>query len=98
MTTYGWELLIVCHHSAKFGGHTIAVMAIFLICHLISEEHMIKGSFDNMGRRPSMQVTILASLVTISIVVQEMVLIRHVISQDKGIKGPYDFIAENPLT
>ena len=54
MTTYGWELLIVCHHSAKFGDHTIAVMAMFLICHLISEEHMIKGSFDNMGRRPSM--------------------------------------------
>ena len=43
------------YHPAKFGGHwhcgsgDIMVLA----CHVVSQGHLIKGSYDLMGRSPS---------------------------------------------
>ena len=50
-----WELLIVCHNPAKFGGHkhcgSRSIM--FLVCHVISQDHVIKGLCDFMDKSPS---------------------------------------------
>ena len=36
-----------------------------LVCHIISQNHLIKVSYDFMGRSPSRQVSILQKLVAI---------------------------------
>ena len=47
--------LNVCHHPIKFGGHKHCgsedITA--LLCHVISQDHVIKGSCDFMCRSPS---------------------------------------------
>ena len=43
-----------------------------LVCHVISEDHMIKRSRDFMCRRPLRQVTILQSLVVIATLIVEL--------------------------
>ena len=43
-----------------------------LVCHLISQNHVIKVSCDLIGRSPSREVIILPSLLTISILVVEI--------------------------
>ena len=48
-----------------------------LICHFISEEHMIKGSYDLMAKSPSKNAIISRDM---------MVLMCHVILQDHVIK------------
>ena len=59
---------------SKFGGHrhcgTGNVTA--LVCHLISQDHQIKGSWDFIRRIPSWQVIIPPSLVAISILEVEI--------------------------
>ena len=81
------KFLIVSHHLAKFCGHracgssdTTNEDIIVLVCHVISQDHVIKGWFDFISRSPSRKVTILPSLVAISNVVMEMILVCHVIS------------------
>ena len=52
-----------------------------LVCHVILQDHVIKGSRDFTGRRPSRLVSILSRLVTITILVVEiMVLGCHLVS------------------
>ena len=46
-----------------------------LVCHMISEDDMIKGSYDFMTGSPSSNVTTLLSLVAISTVVADNVLL-----------------------
>ena len=48
------------------GGHIIV-----LVCHMILQDHVIKGPSNIMGRSPIGLVTILSSLVAIDIVVVE---------------------------
>ena len=52
---YGWKLLMVTHQFAKLGGYrncgTGDIMT--LGCHMISQDHVMKGSCDFMGRSPS---------------------------------------------
>ena len=56
-----------------FGGHRLCgSVDMFLVSHVITQYHVIKGSHDFMGGIPSWKVTILASLVAISIVVEEI--------------------------
>ena len=45
--TYWWELLIVCYHHAKFGGHRHSGRGdiMYLICRVISQDHAIRGSW-----------------------------------------------------
>ena len=45
---YGSELLIVCHHPAKFLGHSHygSGDVMVLICHVITQDHVITGSCD----------------------------------------------------
>ena len=52
MWPYGWELLILYHQFAKSGGNRRCSSwdVKFLICHLILQDHVIKGSFDFMNR------------------------------------------------
>ena len=44
----------------------------FLICHVISQDHAIKGPFDFMGESSSLKVTTLQNLVPIDTVVVEI--------------------------
>ena len=43
-----------------------------LVCHVISQDHMVKGSSDFMGGSPSWYVTTPPSWVAIGIVVMEI--------------------------
>ena len=45
---------MVSHCLAMFGGdkHSGSGDTMVLVCHVISEDVMIKGSFDFMGRKP----------------------------------------------
>ena len=54
------------------GGHCNNEDITFLICHVISEEHIIKVSFDRMAGTPSFYVIALPSLETIDIVLAEI--------------------------
>ena len=54
MQLYEWELLIVCHHPAKFIGQRYSGSGdMFLVCWSISQESKIKISCDFMDRSPS---------------------------------------------
>ena len=59
---------------AKFGGHRHCDSENIMILgyHVISQDHIIKGSCDFIGRNPSRYVMILPSLVAIGTVVVEI--------------------------
>ena len=43
---------MIYHHLAKFGGHS-AVVEMFLVCHVIKEDNLNKGSGGYNDRSPS---------------------------------------------
>ena len=55
---------MVSHQPAKFGGHRHCGSGdiMVLVCHVISQHHVIKRSYDFMGRNPSKLLTILQRL------------------------------------
>ena len=48
---YGWQLFMVCHYLAKFGGHC-SCRDMFLVCYVIKQNHVIKGWRDDNDRSP----------------------------------------------
>ena len=51
--TEGVEALMVYHHHAKFGDHRYSSNRdMFLVCHVIKQEHRIKGPGDYNDKRP----------------------------------------------
>ena len=83
-----------------FGGprHCRSGDIMVLICHVISQNHVLKRSFDVMGRRRSWEVTIVQSLVGIGTLVEKTFLVCHVISKDHVIKGACAFMDLSPST
>ena len=65
---------MVSQHPARLGGHRHCGSGDIMVsvCHVILQEHLIKGSCDSMGRSLSRKVTILPSLVAISTAVVEI--------------------------
>ena len=57
----------VSYHPANFGGHRQCGSRdiMVLVCHVISQDHLINGSSDFVGRSTSKQVTTLQNLVAI---------------------------------
>ena len=55
------------HQLAKFGGyrHCGSADIMILVCHKTSQNHVIKESWDFIGRSPLRQVTIMPSLIAI---------------------------------
>ena len=43
------------YHPARFGGHSHSGCGVKmnLVCHAILQDHVIKGSYDFIGGRPS---------------------------------------------
>ena len=80
-----------CHTPAKFSGCRYCGRGdiVVLVCPVILQDHLIKGSSKIMGRSPSRLVTILSSVVPIrySDGGDIMVLVCHVTLQDHMIKG-----------
>ena len=76
---YGWELVIVSHHLAKFSDHTHCGRedVISLVCYLILQNHKTKGSLLEDRDRGSEDL---------------MLLVCHEISQALIIKGSCDFM------
>ena len=62
---------MVYNHPVKFGDHRYSGSRdiIFLVCHITLKNHVIKGSFDYIGRSTSRYVTNLPSMVEIGSVV-----------------------------
>ena len=48
---YGWQLFMVCHYLAKYGGHC-SCRDMFLVCYVIKQNHVIKGWGDDNDRSP----------------------------------------------
>ena len=68
------------------------VVEICFFFHVISQDHVIKGPCDFIGRRPSRYVTILPSLIRYNIIAFSF----DVISEDHMVRGSYDFMDESP--
>ena len=64
---------MIRYYPVKFGGHRHSDSRdkVVLVCHVILQDHVIKGSCDVMRRSPSKSVTILPSLAAIVNVVME---------------------------
>ena len=64
-----------------------------LLCHVISQGHVMKGLNDIIDKILIAQIITLQSLVVISILVEELnfILVYHVISKDYVIKRSCDF-------
>ena len=67
MLLFGQEPIKASYHPTNFGDHSHCGrgIIIILVCHVISQDHVIKGSSEFMGRYPSWKVTTLPSLVAI---------------------------------
>ena len=67
---------MVSQHPAKFGSkrQCISGDVMVLVCHMTSQDHVIKESCDFMGESPLRSVTNLSILVAISTVVVEVCL------------------------
>ena len=52
---YCWDSLTVIHHAANFGGFTHCGSGdkTFLICHVITKDHVCTGLCGFMGVKPS---------------------------------------------
>ena len=58
------------HHLAKFGGHSDSGSGdMFLIYHVILQDHVDQGPCDFLGRSAQRKVTTLAILVAIGTVI-----------------------------
>ena len=66
--------IVRSHHPAKFGGqrHCGSRYKMVLVCHVILQDHVIKGLCDFMGSSQSRSVTILLNLVAIGTLVVDM--------------------------
>ena len=62
---YEWDLLMVSHVPVRFDGHRHRGSAdkIFLVCHVISQDHLTKRQINIMGRSGLRLVIIPLSLV-----------------------------------
>ena len=62
------------YYSTRFAGHKHFGSGdiMVLVCQVASQDHMIKRSYDFMGRSLSKQVTILQSLVAITTLLVEL--------------------------
>ena len=76
MWVCGWEFLIVCHHPSTFGGQRHCGSGdMFLISHVISKDHVLKGLCDFIGGSSSWWVARPSSLTAISNVVVEIMFL-----------------------
>ena len=82
MRIYGWELLALCHHPDKFGDHRHCDTgdAMFLMCHVISCDHMFTGLYKVMSGSPVRPVIILACLLQVEIFSHDLTKPRDFIS------------------
>ena len=60
---YGKEPLRVSHHLVKFDGLTHCDAEMFLVCHMISKDHLTKMYSNIMGKSQGRLVTILPGLI-----------------------------------
>ena len=44
---------MVCHHLAKFVCHRFYIGDIFLVCHVIKQDHVVTESGDYNNKNPS---------------------------------------------
>ena len=73
MWIYGLTVFMEIHHLAKFGGHSYCNSRnMFLVCHVIKQDHVIKGLGEYNDRNPSEYVPLLPGLVVIGTVVVEI--------------------------
>ena len=69
----GSSNFMVYHYLPKFEGHRSCTSRdMFLVCQMIKQDHVIKGSGDYKDRNPSRSVTTLPRLVVIGTVVMNI--------------------------
>ena len=83
-----WEPLKVSHQPAKFGGHRHFSTGDILVYHVISQDHVIKGSCD-CGKQPGKVIYHIAMFGGYRHFVNGdiMNLVCHMIFLDQVIKG-----------
>ena len=74
LSFYGWKPFTLSYRLAMFGGHWSSVSGDikYLICHVISQKHVIEGSSNFMSEASSWYIMTLPSLVATDIVVVEI--------------------------
>ena len=108
MRLYGWALFILDHHAANFGGFRDFTNGgkTFLICHVISKDHVFKGLCNFMDRStphrkspPCHEELLIVTHQLAKINGQRtccfrdiLYLMCHVTLQDHVIKEFYDFM------
>ena len=58
---------------------------VLMVCHIISDDHVVKGSCEFMGGNAHMEVTTLPSLVTIDIVVWKVTIPPNLVAIDTTV-------------
>ena len=74
MLVFGWELLMVCHHPDKSGGHWPSASGDikYLTFHVTLQKHVVEGSYTFMSGSSSFHITTVPNLVVIGIVIVEI--------------------------
>ena len=74
MQSYEWELLKISHHLGKSCRHRHYDKGdiMFLICHVVSNEHMLKGLHEFLCGGPSQRVTTFPFLIATGLVQVEI--------------------------
>ena len=91
MWVYRQERIKVSCHPVKFSdcSHSNSDDVLVLVCHVISQDHVIKGSCDFMERSSWSELTIPPSLLAIDALIVE--IICHVIdSLSRDLARPHD--------
>ena len=88
---------MACHHLAKFGGHRYCGSrnVMFLVCHLIYQNHVIKGSDECIeAHRGKLQPVKFGGHRDSCGGI--MAFVCHVALQNYVIKVFYEFLVKNP--
>ena len=90
-----WKLLKVSHHPIKFGGHTHCYIGdiMILVCCMISQDHIIRGSCAFIGSGPLTWIIIVSRMVAIDALIVEICFcLTHglVGLHDQSVKLLYD--------
>ena len=72
LMTFGQKPIKVIYHPAKFSGHGHSGSGDILVYHIISQDQVIKVSYDLMGESLSLCASTLPGLVVIENMVLEM--------------------------
>ena len=98
MRHYRWAILIISHHSAKFGCHRRSAREdiSFLVCHVTLRYYMVRELRDVKREFPLSQLTTVQSSVIKDLLEEEILSFYHVTWRGDAVRGSCDITNEFP--